>query len=63
MTYRAIALLCTILLLSACGKSENQSPPKLFQDQREALDKAKAVGPALQQQSEEERKQIEQQTK
>ena len=62
MTYRTITLLSAILLLNACGKSENQPAPKLFQEQREVLDKAKAVSPELQKQNEDQRKLIEQQT-
>jgi major membrane immunogen (membrane-anchored lipoprotein) len=61
MTYRTAILLCAILLLGACGKSDNQPAPKLFQDQRNALDKAKAVDPAMQKQNEEQRKEIEKQ--
>jgi hypothetical protein len=61
MTYRTAMLLCALLLLGACGKSDNQPAPKLFQDQRNALDKAKAVDPAMQQQNEEQRKEIEKQ--
>lgn len=54
--------LFTILLLNACNPSDTTPSPKLFKEQRDALDKAKAVDPALQQQSEEQRKTIEQQT-
>jgi len=61
MTYRTAMLLCALLLLGACGKSDNQPAPKLFQDQRNALDKAKAVDPAMQKQNEEQRKEIEKQ--
>lgn len=61
MTYRTTTLLCAILLLSACGKSDNQPAPKLFKDQIDVLDKAKAVDPALQQQTDEQRKAIEKQ--
>jgi hypothetical protein len=62
MTYRTFTLsFCALLLLGACGKSDNQPPPKLFKDQIEVLDKAKAVEPALQKQTEEQRKAIEQQ--
>ena len=61
MTYRTATLLCAILLLSACGKSDNQPAPKLFKDQIDVLDKAKAVDPALQQQTDEQRKAIEKQ--
>ncbi len=62
MTYRTATLLCALLLLSACGKSEDQPAPKLFKDQRDVLDKAKTVDPAQQKQDEEQRKAIEQQT-
>lgn len=62
MTNRTFILLCSILLLGACGPGGNDAPPpKLFQDQRNALDKAKAVEPALQKQNEEQRKEIEKQ--
>lgn len=63
MSYR-IAIISTLLLLSACDqKSKEQTePPKLFADQREALDKAKAVGAALQEQEDKKRKELEQQT-
>jgi len=60
MTNRTFALLCAILLLSACGPGgKDAPPPKLFQDQRDVLDKAKAVDSALQKQDEEQRKEIE----
>lgn len=62
MTYPIATLLCAILLLSACSPNDNEPPaPKLFEDQRNALDKAKAVDPALQQQEEERRKALEEQ--
>lgn len=55
-----IAALCTLVLLSAC---DNQPPaPKLFEEQREALDQAKSVEETQQQQAEEQRKAMEQQT-
>lgn len=60
MTYRTVTLLCAILLLSACGRSDDK-PPTLFKDQVDALDKAKAVDSTLQKQAEEQRKAIEQQ--
>jgi outer membrane lipoprotein-sorting protein len=60
MTKYTITLLCTLLLLSACGQSSDQPPPKLFEDQRAALDKAKAVEAELQAQAEKQRKAIEQ---
>ena len=61
MTCRTFTLLCAILLLSACGKSDDQPAPKLFKDQIDTLDKAKAVDGTLQKQNEEQRKMIEQQ--
>jgi hypothetical protein len=62
MTYRITPLLCAILLLAACSPKDNEPPaPKLFEDQRNALDKAKAIDPALQKQDEEQRKALEQQ--
>ena len=60
MTRLTIALVCSILLLGACGPGgKDAPPPKLFQDQRDALDKAKAVDGALQKQNDEQRKEIE----
>jgi major membrane immunogen (membrane-anchored lipoprotein) len=61
MTCRTATLLCAILLLGACGKSDDQPAPKLFKDQIETLDKAKTVEETLQKQNEEQRKMIEQQ--
>lgn len=54
--------LFAILLLNACSPSETTPPPKLFKEQRDAFDQAKAVDATQQQQSEEQRKLIEQQT-
>jgi major membrane immunogen (membrane-anchored lipoprotein) len=62
MAYRIATLVCAILLLNACGQSDNSPPPKLIKDQRDVLDKAKTVDPALQKQAEEQRKAIEQQS-
>ncbi len=62
MTYHTAILLSSLLLLAACGKSEDQPAPKLFEGQRNALDKAKAVGAEQQKQEEEQRKAMEQQT-
>ncbi|OIR07684.1 hypothetical protein GALL_99660 [mine drainage metagenome] len=63
MTCRTAVLLCASLLLGACGQGDNPPAPKLFKDQRDALDKAKAIDPAMQKQDDEQRKSIEQQTK
>lgn len=63
MIYRTAPLLCALLLLSACSPNDNETPaPKLFKDQRDVLDKAKTVDPALQKQDEEQRKAMEQQS-
>ncbi len=58
------AALCTLLLLTACspGNEEKTPPPELFKQQRDALDKAKAVDAAQQEQAEKQRKEMEQQT-
>ncbi len=61
MTYRTAILLCAALLLGACGKSDNQPAPKLFKDQIETLDKAKAVNQTIQKHDDEQRKEIEKQ--
>jgi hypothetical protein len=63
MTFHTAVFLCTLLLLGACGQSDSQPAPKLFKDQRDVLDQAKTVGPAMQKQDDEQRKAIEQQTK
>jgi hypothetical protein len=62
MTYRIATLLCATLLLAACSPKDNEPPaPKLFEGQRDALDKAKAVDAQQQKQDEERRKALEQQ--
>jgi major membrane immunogen (membrane-anchored lipoprotein) len=63
MTHRTVVLLCASLLLGACGQGDNPPAPKLFKEQRDVLDKAKTVDPAMQKQDDEQRKAIEQQTK
>jgi len=63
MTYRTAPLLCALLLLAACGPNDNEPPaPKLFETQRNALDKAKTLDAEQQKQAEEQRKAMEQQT-
>lgn len=54
--------LFTLLLFNACSPSETTPPAKLFKEQRETLDQAKAIEAAQQLQAEEQRKVIEQQT-
>jgi len=64
MAYRTLTL-CALLLISACSpsNSEKSPPPKLFADQRDALDKAKTVGATEQKHSEEQQKAVDEQTK
>ena len=65
MPHRLFLALCTALALSACGPNNSgkpTEPPKLFEEQRDALDKAKAVPGVEQKQDEEQRKAIEKQT-
>jgi hypothetical protein len=63
MTYRA-AVLCLLSLLGACSPDKNESAPqpKLFEEQRNALDQAKAVNSEHQKQAEAQQKAVEQQT-
>lgn len=57
MVANLTAALCTLLMLGACSPGNDETPsPKLFKQQRDALDKAKAVEPAQQQQDEAQRK-------
>lgn len=60
MSYR-IAIILSIILLNACGQKEDTPPQKLFEDQRQVLDKAKEVGAQQQEEAEKQRKAIEQQ--
>lgn len=63
MPHRTATFLCALLLLTACSPNDNETPaPKLFKDQRDALDKARTVDSAQQKENEEQRKLIEQQT-
>lgn len=60
--FHCTTILCALVLLAACSPNDNTTPaPKLFKEQRDALDKAKAVDGAVQQQSEEQRKAAEKQ--
>ncbi|MBI5005729.1 MAG: hypothetical protein HZB95_01260 [Nitrosomonadales bacterium] len=62
MSYRTAAFL-SILLLSACSPGDDDAPPpKLFEDQRQALDKAKEVNSIQLDAAEKQRKDIEQQS-
>lgn len=66
-----IIALCSSTLLAACDQQPPNKPPVphvdeakpatgLFQDQRNALDKAKAVGPQLEEQAQRQREDAEQ---
>jgi hypothetical protein len=59
------ALLITALfalLLPGCGREDQPPPPKLFESQRNALDKAQGLQDQLQQQSEQQSQEIDRQT-
>jgi len=59
--YRTIAL-CALLSLAACNQNDTTKPaPKLLKEQRDVLEKAKAVDGIVQQQSAAQRKTAEQQ--
>jgi len=60
-----ITTLCALLLLGACSPSNGDKtpPPKLFAEQREALDKSKTVAPEQEKHDEEQRKAVDEQTK
>lgn len=57
-------LLCLLILsgITACGKSAEKPPVKLFDTQREALQKASQVGDVLQQAADAQRLEIERRT-
>lgn len=61
MNYRPAIILSALLSLNACGQKEDTPPPKLFEDQRQALDKAKEVSAIQMEAAEKQRKEIEQQ--
>jgi hypothetical protein len=50
------------MLLPGCSPDEQPPPPKLFESQRSALDKAKGLEDQVQQQSELQRQEIDKQT-
>jgi len=65
----SVALIVTALALAACGEKPQQpplpetAPTKLFQSEREALEKAKAVEQVTEKSAEDLRQQVEQQSK
>ncbi len=56
-----LILLCIFSSISACGKSES-TQDKLFETQRDALDKAKQVGQKVDQQMQDLRQNVEKQS-
>lgn len=69
-----IIVLCSSMLLASCDQQPPNKPPVphvdeakpaagLFQDQRNALDKAKAVGPQMEDQAQRQREAAEQEGK
>jgi outer membrane lipoprotein-sorting protein len=59
---RALLLLPLALYLGACGQKNEQAaapPAKIFKEQREALDKAKAVQDTVNQQAEQAKQKLE----
>lgn len=57
-------ILSAALMLGACSRSDTPPPtPKLFEEQRDALDKAKEVGAMQLDAAEQQRKAMEQQTR
>lgn len=63
-----VALIVTALALAACGEKPQQpplpetAPTKLFQSEREALEKAKAVEQVTEKSAEDLKQQVEQQS-
>ena len=50
------------LLLAACSRDDQPPPPKLFESQRNALDKAKGLEDQVQQQADQQLRDIDKQT-
>ncbi|OHC83504.1 MAG: hypothetical protein A3J99_06205 [Sideroxydans sp. RIFOXYD2_FULL_59_7] len=58
-----VAVLSLLLALTACSRDEPPPPaPKLFAEQRNALEQAKGVGALQQEAAEQQREAMEQQT-
>lgn len=56
-----ITFIAAMLVLAACG-DKPQSPPQLFKQERNALDKAREVAPAANKQAEDARNEEDRQT-
>lgn len=54
-----IAAIFFIFLLNGCGQKEDTPPPKLFEDQRKALDQAREVNVQQQEEADKQRKELE----
>lgn len=57
-----ILIVLYALVLPGCNDGKQPPPPKLFESQRNAMDKAKGVENTLQQQADQQLKDIDQQT-
>jgi hypothetical protein len=62
MRYALLFSALLAMLLPGCSRDDQPPPPKLFESQRNALDKAKGLELQLQQQAEQQRQDIDQQT-
>lgn len=62
MNRHAAFILASSLLLAACNPADDE-PPKLFESQREVLDKAKGVEAMQLEQAEKQRKAMEEQAR
>ena len=61
-TFSILALIISATTLLACG-AENKPQPKLLEAERNTLDKAKALDKNMQQQTQEQQRNVEQQTR
>ena len=60
---KLIPVLALLLVLAACEKpNDHDDAPKLFEDQRAMMDKAKNMDNTLQQQADEQQKKLDQQS-
>lgn len=63
MRFRIAAILSAALVLGACNRDEPPPPvPKLFAEQRDALEQAKGVNAIQMEAAEQQRRALEQQT-
>ncbi len=53
-----LIMIAIVLLLSACNKTPSSPPPKIAEQQREVLEKAKEIEQTLQKNSDAEKKKI-----